>query len=137
MTPKRALARIRYELISLLLECAIVAVVLAALITAVPMAVILAAQLHGFATTGHWRGFQVFELLDVLRIDPSTLPEKFQSIVGSLLALPASLVLFIVTLTLCLLAGVLHRLNRRERAKLVSVQQSALIRDIERELETR
>jgi cbb3-type cytochrome oxidase subunit 3 len=137
MMPKRGLARIRYEVVSLLLECGIAAAVLAALITSVPLVVILAAQLHGLATTGHWRGFQVAELLDVLRLDSSILPGSSQAIAEAVLALPASLILFTVALALCLLAGILHRLNRRERVRFAGAQQSALIKDIERELETR
>jgi hypothetical protein len=136
MMPRRALARIRYEFRSLLLECVMAAALLAALMAAIPLAVIIAAQLHGLATTGQWRGFQVSEFLDVLHIDPGIFfPGDSEKTVGSLLALPASLVLFTTTLFLCVLAGLLHRLNRRERARFLGVQQSALIKDIERELE--
>jgi len=137
MKPTRALARARYEFLSLLLECAIAAVVLAAVIVAVPLAVILAAQLHGLATTGQWRGFQVAELLDVLQIDASIVSGSSQPAPGYLLSLPASLGLLIAVLFLCLLAGILRRLNRNERARFFSAQQNALIKDIERKLETR
>lgn len=135
MTPRRAFARIRYEFLSLLLECVIAVVLLAALIAAIPMAVILAAQLHGLATTGQWRGFQVSEFLDVLHVDPGIFPESSEQTAGYLLSLPASLVLFTAVLFLIVLAGLLHRLSRRARARFLGVQQSALIKDIERELE--
>jgi cbb3-type cytochrome oxidase subunit 3 len=136
MKPRRALARIRYELVSLLLECVIAVAVLAAVVAIIPMTLILAAQLHGLLTTGNWRGFQFSEFLDVFRIDLSG-PGDTQPVAGFLLALPATLLLFLATLVLCLLAGVLHRLNRRERARFNSSRQNALIKDIERELETR
>jgi len=51
--------------------------------------------------------------------------------------LPAALLLLVATLALCLLAGGLHRLNRRERARFGSIQQNAMIKDIERKLEAR
>ena len=136
MTSLRALARIRYAFLTLLLECAIAALTLAAVVVAVPMMVILAAQLHGLATTGQWRGFQVAEFLDVLQIDASSLSSESSPPPESLLSLSASLVLFTAMLFFGLLAGILHRLNRRERAKFFSAQQNALLKDIERELET-
>jgi len=132
MTPRRALARIRYELVSLLLECAFAVAVLAALAAAVPMLTILAAHVYALATAGQWRGFPLSELIEVLRIDSVALP-----IDEWLLALPAALVLFVVVLILWLLAAVVHRLSRRERARFLSVKQRALIGDIERELEAR
>src|SRR5688572_17920520 len=104
MTPRSALARIRYEFLALLLECVIAAALLVALIAAVPLTVIVAAQLHGLATTGQWRGFQVCELLDVLRIDRSIFPESSEQTAGYLLSLPASLVLFTTVLFLIVLA---------------------------------
>jgi hypothetical protein len=113
------------------------AAVLAALVPAVPLTVVLAAQLYGLATTGQWRGFQVSELLDVLHIDPGSLPGGSLHGAQSLLSAPASLLLFTIALFLCVLAGLLHRLNRRERARYLGAQQSALIKDIERELEIR
>jgi hypothetical protein len=134
MTTRRALARIRYQLVSLLLECAMAAAVLAMIIAIVPMVLILAAQLHGLATTGNWRGFQFSELLDVLQIDVSTMPADSQLIVG-LLRVPAALLLFLVTSALYLFAVVLHRLNRRERKRFNNMQQNALIKDIDRALE--
>jgi hypothetical protein len=137
MTPRRALARIRYELLSLPLECGVAIAVLAALVAVVPLVVILAAQLHGLATTGQWRGFPVSEFLDVLQIDPSNFAGGSLAGAGSLLSAPASLVLFTATLFLCVLAGLFHRLKRRERARFLAVQQNALIKDIERELEMR
>jgi len=140
MTPRRTLARIRYALLSPLLECVIAAALFAALMAAIPLAVIIAAQLHGLATTGQWRGFQVSEFLDVLHIDPGILSGDSGSgdsgqAGESLLTLPASSVLFTTTLCLCVLAGLIHRLNRRERTRFLGVQQSSLIKDIERELE--
>jgi hypothetical protein len=134
MTLRRALVRIRHGLVSLLLESAIAVTVLTALIVAAPLIVILAAQLHGLATTGQWRGFQVSELLDVLRVDPETLATRPDSVAGFVLLLPASLVLFTATLAFCVLAAILHRANRRVCARLYSMQQSALIEDIERQL---
>jgi hypothetical protein len=113
------------------------AALLVALIAAVPLTVIVAAQLHGLATTGQWRGFQVSELLDVLRIDRSIFPESSEQTAGYLLSLPASLVLFTTVLFLIVLAAALHRLRRRERARFFGAQQSALIKEIERQLETR
>lgn len=110
------------------------AAVLAMIIAIVPMVLILAAQLHGLATTGNWRGFQVSELLDVLQIDVSTMPADSQLIVG-LLRVPAALLLFLVTSALYLFAVVLHRLNRRERRRLNNMQQNALIKEIDRVLE--
>src|SRR5689334_3304949 len=101
MPPRRALARLRYALVSLLSEFAIAAAVLAILIAAVPLAVMLAARLTGWATTGPWRGFQLSELLDVLKIDPGSLP----AMAGSLLPAPAALVLFTGILFLCVLGG--------------------------------
>ena len=136
MKLRRALARIRYEFVSLLLECVIVIAVLAALIAIIPMVLILAAQLNGLATTGNWRGFQFSEFLEVLRIDLSG-PGDTQPVAGLLLALPATLLLFLATVALCLLAGVLHLLNRRERARFDATRLNALIEDIERKLETR
>jgi hypothetical protein len=135
MTPRAALARIRYEFLSLLLECLIAIALLAALIAAIPMAVIVAAQLQAVATTGRWRGFDLSEFLDVFHVDPGILPTGSVHAVGTLLSLPASLILFTTVLLLIVLAWILHRLNRRERAIFLGVRQSALIKDIERELE--
>jgi hypothetical protein len=137
MTLKGALARVRYELVSLLLECAIAVAVLAAFMMSFPMTLILASQLNRLATTGDWREFRFSEFLDVLRIDPSSLQGEAQPIAGFFLALPAALLLLLAALALCLLAGVLHRLNRRERARFGGMQQSAMIKDIERKLEAR
>ena len=137
MTPRSALARLRYEFLALLLECVIAAALLVALVVAVPLVVIVAAQLHGFATKGQWRGFQISELLDVLGLDRSILPGSSDQTAGYLLSLPASLVLFTTVLFLIVLAVALHRLRRRERARFFGAQQSALIKEIERQLETR
>jgi hypothetical protein len=137
MLPRRALARLRYEFLSLLLEIAIAAAVLAALIAATPLAVILAAQLSGLASTGQWRGFQLSELFDVLQIDPNSFSASSPAVAGSLLSAPATLVLFTSILFLCVLAGFLHRLNRRERARLRGVHQSTLIHEIESKLTVR
>jgi hypothetical protein len=136
-TLREALARIRYGLVSLLSECAIAVTVLTALIVAAPLTVIVAAQLHALATTGQWRGFPVSELLDVLQVDPEALPTRSDSVAGFALSLPASLVLLTATLALCVLAVFLHRTNRRMRARLQNVLQSALIKDIERQLDHR
>jgi hypothetical protein len=137
MTPRRALARIRYEFLALLLECVIAAALLVALVVAVPLVVIVAAQLHGLATTGEWRGFQVSKFLEVLGLDRGIFPESSEQTAGYLLSLPASLVLFSTVLFLIVLAAALHRLRRRERARFFGAQQSALIKEIERQLETR
>jgi hypothetical protein len=134
---RRALARTRYGLVSLLLECAIAVTALTALIVAAPLTVILAAKLHALATMGQWRGFPVSELLDVLQVDPETLAMRSDSVAGFALSLPASLVLATATLALCVLAVILHRTNRRMRARLHNVLQSALIEDIERQLDHR
>lgn len=136
MTPRRIFARIRYELVSLLLECAIAVAVLTATMISAPMILILAAQMDRLTTTGDWRGFRFSEFLDVLRIDPSAILGELP-IAGFFLALPATLILFPSALALCLLAGVFHRLNRREKVKFDNMRKSAMIRDIERKLKAR
>jgi hypothetical protein len=137
MTLKGALARVRYEVVSLLLECAIAVATLAAFLMSVPMILILASQLNRLAMTGDWREFPFSEFLELVRIDPSSLQGETQAIAKFFLALPATLLLLLAALALCLLAGVLHRLNKRERARFGGMQQSAMIKDIERKLEAR
>jgi hypothetical protein len=134
MKTKRTLAWLRYELVSLLLECAFAIAALAILATAVPTILILAAQLDRLATTGDWRGFALSELFDVLQIDASARAEDSQPLTGFVLALPATLVLLLATLILCVVACGLHRLVKRERMRFSRTQQSALIEDIERHL---
>jgi hypothetical protein len=134
MKTKRALARLRYELVSLALECGFALAALAILAIAVPIVLIFAAQLDRLATTGEWRGFAVTELIDVLQIDASALTGESQGFASFVLALPATLVLLLAALVLCLVAYGLRRLVRRERMRFSGTQQSALIEDIERQL---
>ncbi|MBX9777180.1 MAG: hypothetical protein K2Y71_22625 [Xanthobacteraceae bacterium] len=119
----------------MLLESVFAVALLAALTAAIPLAVIVAAQLNGFATTGQWRGFPVSEFLDVLGVDADHVAATSGQAAGYLISLPAALVLSTIVLFLAVLAGLLHRLSRRERARFLGVQQRVLIKDIERELE--
>jgi hypothetical protein len=135
MTLRGPLARIRYALFSLLLECAIVAAVIAALTMIVPTALILAAQLYRLATTGEWRAFEFLEFLDVLRVNSSAVSGESHPTIGFLLALPAALILFLIAVGFGLFAGLLHRLNMRERTRFRSTQKSVLLKDIQREIE--
>jgi len=134
MKTKRALARVWHELVSLSLECVFAVVVLALVAAIVPTILILAAQFYRLATTGDWRGFAFSELVDVLGINPSALADESQPIAQTILALPATLVLSLASIALCLTAYVLHRLLKRERVRFSGKQQNALIEDIERQL---
>jgi hypothetical protein len=134
MTIKRALARLRYELVSLFLECGFAIAALAIAAVALPAILILAAQFARLASTGSWRGFAFSELIEVLRVDASALSDESRQFTAFILALPATLVLLVAALVLCLLAYGLRRLIRREHTRLARTQQHALIEDIERKL---
>ena len=136
MKMQRALAWARCELVSLFLEFAVAIAALAILAIAAPIILIFAAQLDRLATKGNWRGFAFSEFLDVLGVAPSALADESRQSTAFILTLPAALVLSLAALILCLVAYGLFRLIRRERTRLVRMQQHALIEDIERKLET-
>ena len=136
MTLERILARARSELLTLLLESATAVAALVALMLSVPTMLIVAAQLSRLVETGDWREFRFSEFVDVLRIGSAAFLNALP-VAGFLFALPAAWILLVVTLVLCLLAGLLHRLSQRERARFNSLRQRAMIEDIERKIEAR
>src|SRR5262245_53975103 len=133
MTTKRALVRIRIELVSSVLECGIAIATLGLIILAAPILLILAAQVERFATAGEWRGFQFSEFLEVIGVDPNSAAE-LSPVVPGVMEWPATLLLATAALALVLLIVVLGRANRRQRARITGLRQAALIEDIERKL---
>jgi hypothetical protein len=136
MMVRRALARFRHGASILLLELAALAGFVAALAMAAPLLFILAAQFTRLGSTGDWRAVPLSEFFEFIRISaPAEATDQTGQAFGFILALPATLILFVAALGFWIFGRAMNRLKRRERERFHSSRQKALIGDIERAFE--
>ena len=133
---RRAFARFRYGASLLLLELVALTAFVAALAMAAPMLFILAAQFTRLGSTGDWRAVPLSEFLEIIAVSPPGEPiDQAGQVLGFILALPATLILFLATLGFWIIGRAMNRLRRGERERFHSSRQKALIGDIERAFE--
>ena len=136
MMVRRALARFRHGASILFLELAALAGFVAALTMAAPLLFILAAQFARLGSTGDWRAVPLSEFLEFIKIGaPGEPADQAGQALGFILALPATLILFVAALAFWIVGRAMNRLKRRERERFHSSRQKALIGDIERAFE--
>jgi hypothetical protein len=132
---RRVFARSRYGASILLLELVALTAFVAALTMAAPMLFILAAQFTRLGSTGDWRAVPLSEFLEIIRVSPPGEPDQAGQAFGFVLALPATLTLFVAAIGFWIIGRAMNRLRRRERERFHSSRQNALIGDIERAIE--
>ena len=103
---------------------------------AAPLLFILAAQFTRLGSTGDWRAVPLSEFLEFIKIGaPGEPADQAGQALGFILALPATLILFVAALAFWIVGRAMNRLKRRERERFHSSRQKALIGDIERAFE--
>ena len=136
MMVRGALAQFRHGASILFLELAALAGFVAALTMAAPLLFILAAQFARLGSTGDWRAVPLSEFLEFMKIGaPGEPADQAGQALGFILALPATLILFVAALAFWIVGRAMNRLKRREREQFHSSRQKALIGDIERAFE--
>ncbi len=133
MKTRTGLSRLRYELVTILVDCAIFVVGCCVLVMAALLLFVLAAQLYRLGTLGDWRSVPLSELLDILTVRLSA--DANQGFVGFILAFPATLILLLAVAVLYATGRLLSRIKAHEHRRIFDVRQKALIGDIERAFE--
>jgi hypothetical protein len=135
MKLRRGVALLRYGFVTLLADCAMFIVCCGLFVILVPLVFILAAQLFRLGTVGDWRPVPLSELLDTIMAG-LTGGAAGHGIVEFILALPATLVLFMAALILYAIGRLLRRAKAYEYKTIHGVRQKTLIEDIERAFRT-
>jgi len=125
MSIGRLLSWTWYGVADLMICCAKVAIYGALMIVVAPLLFVLAAQLYGWSQGGNWHPVTVTELLELLGF------ADHQQAPGFLLALPATLTLFVVAIALFLLKRLLGKLEFRHRQRLLGLRQRDMVGAIE------
>jgi hypothetical protein len=119
-----------YGVLDLLICCVKLVIYGGLIVVIVPLLFVLAAQLYGWSFGGNWHPVPVTELLQILGFEPSRSSSMQQSL-GFLLALPATLALFVIAVLLFFLERWLGRLEGRHHQRLVSLRQRDVVGAIE------
>jgi hypothetical protein len=135
MSVGRQLLRIWYRTAGLLIGCTRVLVFSAMIVTVLLVIFVLSAQLYRWWKAGEWHPVPVTELLQILGLGivPDDLKD-FRHIIEMLLALPATLTLFLVIVVLVCIKRLLDKVENHQRQKLLRSRQEDVIGAIDKAL---